>query len=49
MSRKALEIEHLSPYSGSVRETGWRASVLRTVKDIYWKALEREHFFYRNP
>jgi hypothetical protein len=23
MSRKALEMEHLSPYSGSVRET-WR-------------------------
>jgi hypothetical protein len=32
MSRKALEMEHLSPYKGSVREPGGRAPIMRTFE-----------------
>jgi hypothetical protein len=31
MSRKALEVEHLSPYGGSVREPGGRAPIMRPL------------------
>jgi len=32
MSWKALEIEHLSPYGGSIREPGGRAHIMRTLE-----------------
>jgi len=32
MSRKALEMEHLSSYGGSVSETGGGAPIMRTLE-----------------
>jgi len=32
MSRKTLEMEHLSPYGGSVREPGGRALIMRPLE-----------------
>jgi hypothetical protein len=32
MSRKAVEMEHLTPYGGSVSEPGGRAPIVRTLE-----------------
>jgi hypothetical protein len=34
MPRKALEMELLSPYGGSVREPGERALIMRTLERL---------------